>query len=337
MTSSRKWERIRAVLQGESVDRVPMSFWGHDYLREWSAEGLAQAMLAFHQKYDWDFMKVNPRASYFAEAWGGKFKPSGDPYSQPERVDYAVKSPRDWERVERQRPTEGVWAEQLQALTLINQGLAGSAPFIQTVFSPLSVAGYMASHEMIKELMVGDPKILHGALAAIMETLVGYASACLERGASGIFFATTAWATRDLITESQYLEFGRRYDLPVLAAVQEAPFNILHVCRDNNMLFLLADYPVTVVNWAATLPGNPSLKECLVSGNKPVMGGVSEKTTLAEGGPESVAAEVYAALEATGGRRFLLAPGCSISPKTPEANLMAAREACLRWPEASSI
>ncbi len=59
-----KLERVLAAVRGEQLDRVPISFWGHDYLREWSAEGLASAMLERHFNYDWDWMKVNPRAVY---------------------------------------------------------------------------------------------------------------------------------------------------------------------------------------------------------------------------------------------------------------------------------
>ena len=62
-------ERIRKTIQGERTDRPPMSFWRHFYDREGSAKDLAEAMLEFQRKYDWDFMKVNPRASYHVEDW----------------------------------------------------------------------------------------------------------------------------------------------------------------------------------------------------------------------------------------------------------------------------
>jgi len=57
------------------------------------------------------------------------------------------------------------------------------------------------------------------------------------------------------------------------------------------------------------------------------MGGVSEKTTLPDGTPEDVAREVQLALVETGGLRLLLAPGCSIPPRTPPTNLAAAATA----------
>src|SRR5262249_332599 len=144
---------------------------------------------------------------------------------------------------------------------------------------------------------------------------------------SGIFFATTGWASAEQLTENEYRAFGRDYDLGVLEAVAgKAPFNVLHNCGDHIYFDLLADYPVHAISWAATSPTNPTLAEGARRTAKSVMGGVSEKTTLVGGTAEQVAAEVRRALEETGGRRLLLAPGCSIPPATPPANLRAAAE-----------
>jgi hypothetical protein len=43
-TSSHK-QRLRAAMAGEPTDRVPRSHWWHDFGREWSAEGLAEATI----------------------------------------------------------------------------------------------------------------------------------------------------------------------------------------------------------------------------------------------------------------------------------------------------
>jgi uroporphyrinogen decarboxylase len=46
-----------------------------------------------------------------------------------------------------------------------------------------------------------------------------------------------------------------------------------------------------------------------------------------DGTPDEVAAEVRQAIAETGGRRVLVAPGCSIPPRTPAENLAAAARA----------
>jgi len=330
-----KRERVTAALAGKPVDRVPASFWGHDFLREWTAQGLADAMLESFRRYDWDYMKVNPRATYYAEAWGCRYRPSGSGTRGPEVVDFVLKSAADLERIEPLDLGQGPFAEQLEALRLIGRGLAGEALFIQTVFSPLAVVGRMANGDLeaVRRYMREAPQALHGALGAVADTLAAYGRACLDAGVSGIFFATVEWGTYDNATARQYQEFGRAYDLRVLAAVQGAEMNVLHVCRPHNMFDLLADYPVHAINWAAGEPGNPTLKEglaCLsvrqARSERAVMGGVSVATVV-QGTPDRVAAEVRQALSETGGRRFLLAPGCSVPPQTPEANLLAVKGA----------
>jgi uroporphyrinogen decarboxylase len=325
-----KRERVDAALHGQPVDTVPISFWGHDYLREWSAEGLAAAMLDNYRRYDWDYMKVNPRASYHVEDWGAELKPSGDPNAGPIWIRPAVATAADWRRLRPLDPDRGVLGEQLAALRLIGAGLADEAYFVQTIFSPLSVAKYLVGNDPapVKVALVDDPDGLRAALDVIAQTFITYSLACLEAGASGIFFATTGWAARDALSDEDYRRWGREYDLRVLDAVKDrGRLNILHNCGAGIYFDLLADYPVHAISWAATLPGNPSLADGLARTEKAVMGGVSEKTTLPDGTPEDVAREVQLALVETGGLRLLLAPGCSIPPRTPPTNLAAAATA----------
>lgn len=325
-----KRERVDAALRGAEVDRVPISFWGHDYLREWTADGLAEAMVENYRTYDWDFVKVNPRASYHAEDWGATLRRSTDPNKGHLFTHVPVSGPEDWRRLRPLDPHAGVLGEQLDALRRIRDGLDGEAYFIQTIFSPLSVAKYLVGNrpEPVKVSIEEHPETLRQALEVITETFATYAQACLEVGASGIFFATTGWASADLLSRDQYQAFGREYDLRMLEpVVGKAPFNVLHNCGDNIYFDLLADYPVQAISWAATLSGNPTLGEGKQRTEKAVMGGVSEKTMLPDGTPEEVAAEVREAIAETGGRRVLIAPGCSIPPWTPKANLEAAAAA----------
>ncbi len=328
-----KRQRVKAALVGKPVDRVPVGFWGHDFLREWTAQGLADAMVESVERYDTDFLKVNPRATYYAEAWGCRYRPSGDPARGPKTEEWVLKSAADLERIRPVDSGSGPFGEQLEALRIIGRRLSGETPFIQTVFSPLAVAGRLANSDLsaVRRYMREAPQALHGALAAIAETLSRYVAACLEAGADGIFFATVDWGTFDNCTREEYTEFGRPYDLRVLKTAQGAWFNVLHVCRQNNMLLDLLDYPVQAFNWAVDLPGNPSLAQALSQTDKAVMGGLNERTTLLSSSPADVQREAQRALAETAGRRFLLAPGCSVSPQTPAANRHAAISTVRMW------
>ena len=328
MSNMTKRERVFAAIRGDDVDRPPIGFWGHDFIREWTAEGLAEAMLDMVRTYDYDYLKVNPRATYYSEAWGCRYKQLHDPTQGPELEHWVLNESNDLERIRPVDAASGALGEQLEALRLISDGLAGDVPFVQTVFSPLSVVGRLAQdRSIIKRWMTEAPDALHGALEAITETLAAYTKLSLDVGADGIFFPTTEWGTYDALTDEQYELFGRPYDLRVLKAADGADFNIFHVCRAHNMLDKLIDYPAAVINWDIHAKGNDSLAAVLAKTDMAVMGGVDIWRTLPKGNPEQVREEVERALRDTGGKRFLVGPGCSISPQTPPENIRAAVEA----------
>jgi uroporphyrinogen decarboxylase len=321
-----KAERVTASLRGDPVDRVPVSAWWHDFAREWSAAGLAEATLEAYRRYDWDYIKVNPRASYYAEDYGARFQRYED--RQPDLIEPAVRSPEDLRRIQRLDVTRGAYGEQLEALRLIAAGLGGEAPFIQTVFSPLAVLSRATgSTKFVQRLIREHPDSVLAALDAVTETLALYARACLSAGAAGIFFATVEWGSADNIAPEDYDRFGRPFDLRVLQGAEGAPFNVLHVCRGNNRLAPLLDYPVAAFHWDAHAAGNPSFADIAPRTERALMGGVSHESTMAAGQPQQVMREARAAIGEAGGRRFLLAPGCSIAPAVPEANIRALVEA----------
>ncbi|MBI2562151.1 MAG: hypothetical protein HYW08_07130 [candidate division NC10 bacterium] len=61
-----KIERVRAALAGKPVDRPPVSFWRHVPEVDHTAQGLADAMLAFQRRWDLDFIKIMSSAVYCA-------------------------------------------------------------------------------------------------------------------------------------------------------------------------------------------------------------------------------------------------------------------------------
>lgn len=317
-----KTDRVVAALQGGEVDRVPVSAWWHDFPREWSARELAEATIEAYRQYDWDFVKVNPRACYYAEDWGARFGRNDD--RQPDLLEPGISSPDHLRGIQPLDVRRGAYGEQLESLRIIAGDLAGEAPFIQTVFSPLAVISRTTgSTKYVQRLIREHPDDLLKALDAVTETLRDYSGACLEAGASGIFFATVEWGSADLISIEDYDRFARPFDLRVLDAVKHAAFNVLHVCRDNNHLARLLDYPVAAFHWAAHSPTNPSLAEIVARSDRAVMGGVSHESTITSGSPADVAKEAERAIIDTGGKRFLLAPGCAIEPNSPEKNLRA--------------
>ena len=147
-------------------------------------------------------------------------------------------------------------------------------------------------------------------------------------------FLTTTVYSMDALTEAEYEEFGKPYDFAVFNAANEAgaTLNILHMCRENIMLDVMADYPVQILNYESTSSRNPSLKETLEkTTGKAVWGGLDHVEVLPKGSKEAIVAQVREAVEETGGKRFILGPGCTGLMRVPDENLMAAKEALLSF------
>jgi uroporphyrinogen decarboxylase len=323
-------QRVWAALKGEPVDRPPVSFWGHFYHRESSAFDLAEATLEFQREHGWDWVKLNPRKHYHVEPWGVSYRYSGRANEKPVLESWPVHQAADWTTITERAHDQGAFAEQLEAVALLERGLPRDVPFIQTVFTPLAVLGEMVEEPGELRLhMRTHPNAVRGALEAVTRTYERYVRAVMDAGADGIYLATVDWASRDLIEPEVHREWSRPYDLRILAAAGEAPFHVLHVCKRRNLLFECADYPVAAFSWAATDPLNPTLAEGLAKLPGAVMGGISFDDQLVRASAHEVAAEYRRALEQTGGRRWLAAPGCSIPPATPAALLTAVKEAVL--------
>lgn len=321
MSMMSKRERVAAAIAGEPVDRAPASLWGHNFLREWNNDELVGEAVEQYETYDWDFIKINPRWSMFPEAWGAVYKPPATQTNQT-LVRTALDSLDQLHDVAAVHPERGVLGEHVETTRLVVERTNGEVDVIQTVFSPMSVLGLMLGHpRALKQATVEAPAAVHGAIARITDTIIGYSRANLAAGASGVFYAPLQWVSRDNASVDWYREFGRPYDLQVLDAIRDASFNVLHVCHTNNMLAELLDYPVAAINWDDRDASNADLAEVWAQTSTAVMGGVS-RAGLGELSADQVAAQAHDAA-AVGASRVLVSGGCSIPPHTPHENRAA--------------
>jgi uroporphyrinogen decarboxylase len=201
--------------------------------------------------------------------------------------------------------------------------LGEEIPYVQTIFSPLSVAKKLAGPQVFDDLRE-HPDLVHQALESITETTVNFVKANISAGVAGFFFATQC-ATTDFVTEKEYDEFGVRYDLKVLEAANQDTFmNILHIHGPNIFFKKLSSYPVNCLNWHDRwVP--PTMSEARVLTDKCFLGGINERY-LVEAAPESLLQHVQEAIEGYGDRKgVILTPGCVCKLDTPEINFYALR------------
>lgn len=306
------------------ADRPPVGAWGHTYREEWSSDDLARITIERARKFGWDFVKFQPRASSFAEAFGSEYKPSGHRLKGPVLVTAALPDVDSWRDVRAVNPK--ALEDQVESIGIVARALGPDVPVIQTVFSPLTVAGYLvgkSKSRVLRELRKnGD--VVRPALDRIADALVDFSKRSVEAGAAGIFYAISGYASKDALPEAQYRELVLPTDLSVLERLPaDGWFNVLHLCGSNLHFALSRDLPAPVVSWSVHNQGNPTLADGRKISGKAVMGGLGQRSTLLYGPPPEVEAEARRAMGETGGLGLLLAPGCSVPPRARDANLEA--------------
>ena len=323
MTAMNARQRVTAALRGEAVDRVPLSFWLHNFVTENSAAGLAGETQRLHTAFDWDFLKPQSRAQCFAEMWGLTYTPSTERATMYKVTREPLTSASDVAGLRPADPTAGALGEQLEALKRIRAEVGSDVPIIWTVFSPMMVLPFLmkCGRAQALALLRSDAAAVERVLGAMAETLAEYAKASVASGADGIFYATNV-ATRALMSQGECRRFQRPFDLNVLKSVESAPFNLLHVCGDDIHFGEFSDYPVTSFSWATT-SGNPSLKDGHALTGRAVVGGLPAKPSIATMNDSALVDRARSAIGEMNHRWHLLGPDCSINPDTPESLLHA--------------
>ncbi|MFN2145149.1 MAG: uroporphyrinogen decarboxylase family protein, partial [Anaerolineales bacterium] len=207
----------------------------------------------------------------------------------------------------------------------ILDAIGEETPVIFTVFNPLSQVKKLVGDENLSMHLAEYPGEVYKAMEMITETTKEFIMAVLQVGADGIFYAVQH-AQPSLMTQEDYLEWGRTFDIPVLLSASDGWLNLLHLHGDGVYFDQFMDYPVQVINWH-DLETPPDLKTGLDKFNGVVCGGIRQEATLNLGTADDVRREALAAIEATGGKRFILGTGCVAPTTTPHGNLMAARKA----------
>jgi uroporphyrinogen decarboxylase len=337
---TKKARFLHILRDGQAADRPLVSAWRHFIEAERDSELLAAATVAFQREHDWDFVKINPRTTYYAEVWGNEYDYDSYDGVVPAVAKAQLATTGDLRRITTRPADAKPFLEQLHTIAGVRRELGPEVPIVQTLFSPLAVLEYLGGHRTLASyrpanreatplpgLLAANPDEAHAALRNITETLAGYAKAALQAGADGIFYAVLGLARDGYLTEEEYEEFGRPYDLLLLKEIAPVPV-ILHTCGPEAHPERFADYPISALHWADTAPGNPPLTESFNWPDSPVaVGGVDERLFASAGSAEEVSRQAKEAIQSLAGRPFVLAPGCGLPLESDAESLRALRAA----------
>jgi len=302
-----KTERMRAVLSGKTVDRIPFSLWYHFGNQHASADLTARIHLDFFEAYDLDFLKVM----------------NDYDYPMPEGMDY-LSTPDDLSRISLLDMRKTPMGTQLDVIERIAGALKGKAFFIDTVFN----AWYTLRRNMVKEamprLMAENPEAVERALGIINQNLIQFALSSLEKGSDGIFYAVPA--TAESVTPQQFERFIRPFDLEFLNAIRnKGEFHVLHAHGEKLYFDRILDYPVHAISWA-DLNGGPSIAEVRKMTPLVLIGGL-DHVRFPFVSTKVIREHAKKAIEQAAHSKFILAPGCTVHSFAFPPLIRAARDA----------
>jgi uroporphyrinogen decarboxylase len=324
-------ERIAAALHLDRADRAPVSAWGHTYEREWSVDELATTTVGIARRCDLDFVKLQVRASCFAETFGAAWRFSGSASLPPGMEQPGGQDAEAWRRIAASEPDGRILAEQVQVMAAVTKELGPETPCLQTVFSPGMVAWFLAGSDIdvLRLLLRAEPDLMAAGLARISETMAWFARESISAGAAGLFYAINPLANEAKMAPDEYERILLPFDRLTLAGAEGAWFNMLHLCGPNVNTALIEALRPSCVNWSIHDAGNPALAEMRNRHHVAVAGGLHRDKPIRTGTVEEVRREASDAMRQTSGRGHLLTPGCSVSPwpVDREENIRAVAEA----------
>jgi uroporphyrinogen decarboxylase len=325
---------IERAINREKVDSIPVSFWRHFPVDDQNAESLAKSTLAYQNLFDFDLVKVSPSSSYCLVDWGAKDVWNGHPEGTRDYLEPVINKPEDWERLKILDPKKGQLGEQLKCLKLIKSKLNANTPFIQSIFSPLAQAKNLAGKTDLQFYLRKYPGQFKAGLDVITKTTARFLEECLKIGIDGLFYAVQ-YASYDLLSEEEFISFGKSFDSQLFEIMGEFWLNMLHIHGNNIMFDNVADYPVQIVNWhdRETIPDLRKGKALI---NGAVCGGLGRLDTMVLGNSQKVKKEIADAIKQTEGTGLIIGTGCVLPQTAPLGNVFTALE-CARSISASHV
>ena len=323
-------QRLETCLAGEKPDRTPVALWRHFPVDDQTPTGLAAATLKFQQDYDFDLVKVSPPSSFCLKDWGIDDAWRGADEGNRIYTQRVIDNPEDWEKLEVLSPTQGHLGAQLACLQTVVDALGPETPVIQTIFSPLSQAKNLVGPAKLPVHLRLYPEAVHAGLKTITENILRFTEAAFKTGIDGVFYAVQH-AQYGILSEAEYLEFGKAYDRQCLEPARAGWLNMLHLHGQDVMFNQVADLPIQILNWHDR-ETFPALAEAKARFDGVLCGGLRQYDTIVLGTPDQVTAEAQDAIAATDGTRFILGTGCVTPITAPHGNLLAARKAVEHHP-----
>ena len=304
-----KRERFEAAVNGGEIDHPPCVVWVHFVTDALPGEEAARRHATWVRTYDWDMAKVMHDYRYPLPA-----------------VLETINTPADMMRFEKLPPTLPNFTSQLDLIRALRKELGPDVPIVDTFFDPFQQVVRSAGMSTSSLIYANKREALH-MLDAVTDTVCGYMRELKKAGCDGVLYsingAITSAGDRG-VDEHTFNTFLKPFDLRVCEAMQGMT-RILHVHGTHIDMKRVLDYPVEVFSVSDRLTGNPTLAQLREMTDKCLMGGINEARIQERSLPE-IREEMWDAFKQAGKKKFIISPGCTSAPQTPQRILRCVRD-----------
>lgn len=292
-----KKERVRAVLEGKTPDRVPAGFWFH-YPASLSAQETAEEHLKLFHHTDEDIMKIMQDFMY--------------------PISGAITKESDWYNIRFEAPSSSpTFQKAAEIIKRILDDMGDEAYTVQTMFGPFKAASFAFGDQLLMDHAKRYPKAVAAGVKIIAEMWVQWANAYMDLGVDGIYFSAQ-FGEPGRFTDEEWEMLVKPSDLLALSAAEkrEDKLNILHICGEPEYAFKtelsrFAEYPGAMVNWSVK-DNDFSLAQGKELFKRPILGGLNNKGNILNGSDEEICAEVKASIESFGSASMMIGADCTI-------------------------
>ncbi len=194
-------------------------------------------------------------------------------------------------------------------------------------WGPLTMAGYLMGAENMMFNVITDPDYVKTAVDKITDLVTAMEQRMIEAGATVMWMADPT-SSEDLISKDMFMEYSAGAIKKVIKdtkAYRDVPA-FVHICGNTlNTMSTLKAVGTDCFSFDHAVDPAAARKN---AGNMAIMGNIDPVEIMMMGTPERVKAESYRVIEAAGtDGGLILAPGCEMPLKTPDANALMMGEA----------
>jgi uroporphyrinogen decarboxylase len=335
-------ERVATALQHKEPDRVPVAplvcgaarrVYGVTYA-EWSQDGeiAAKSMLQAQELVGFDGMLTLVDLSVEAADFGQEMVYPTEDTAHPNYDNPWIKSPDDYQKLERFDPTKGPrMKEMLKYCDILMTERGSTVPVMGFVYGPLGILSMMRGAEQLFRDCMKHVEAVHQGMAIITDVLDDYIRAMAKTGVHAIVL-DTLFASNTIMSKKLWMATEACYVTRLANTIRECGAMVMvHNCG-NGVHFdtqMEAMQPVAI-SFAYTPDGCADMADAKTKwGDKTALAGyVSPAQYMFLGTPEQVKEECKRQIQELGqGGGFILATGCEFPPNGSLMNAIAMVEA----------